>query len=60
MKVPGALGHVRAFLPLLAVDRRDRDRLGGLLNELVRERDRPLDRSAARRMRDAVTEGASR
>ncbi|MEU5921142.1 hypothetical protein [Streptomyces sp. NPDC047141] len=59
-KDPGALAHVRAFLPRLAVDRRDRDRLRGLLNELVRDRDRPLDRSAARRMWDAVTEGANR
>ncbi|MFF8379411.1 hypothetical protein ACF07V_25155 [Streptomyces sp. NPDC015661] len=59
-KDPEALGHVRAFLPRLAVDRRDRDRLRGLLNELVRDRDRPLDRSAARRMWDAVTEGANR
>ncbi|MFF0478094.1 hypothetical protein [Streptomyces sp. NPDC004284] len=59
-KDPGALGHVCAFLPLLAVDRRDRDRLRALLNELVRDRDRPLDRSAARRMWDAVTEGANR
>ncbi|MEU3746359.1 MULTISPECIES: hypothetical protein [Streptomyces] len=55
-----ALGHVCRFLPLLAVDRRDRDRLRGLLNELVRDRDRPLDRGAARRMWDAVTEGANR
>ncbi|MFF6844253.1 hypothetical protein ACFY8X_36650 [Streptomyces tanashiensis] len=59
-KDPEALGHVRAFLPRLAVDRRDRDRLRGLLNELVRDRDRPLDRNAARRMWDAVTEGANR
>ncbi|MGW6389891.1 nSTAND3 domain-containing NTPase [Streptomyces sp. NPDC055103] len=55
-----ALGHVCRFLPLLAVDRRDRDRLRGLLNELVRDRDRPLDRGAARRMWDAVTEGVNR
>ncbi|MFE1550683.1 hypothetical protein [Streptomyces sp. NPDC058718] len=55
-----ALGHVCCFLPLLAVERRDRDRLRGLLNELVRDRDRPLDRGAARRMWDAVTEGANR
>ncbi|MFI1715845.1 hypothetical protein [Streptomyces litmocidini] len=59
-KDPEALGHVCAFLPRLAVERRDRDRLRGLLNELVRDRDRPLDRSAARRMWDAVTEGANR
>lgn len=59
-KDPEALGHVCRFLPLLAVDRRDRDRLRGLLNELVRDRDRPLDRGAARRMWDAVTEGANR
>ncbi|MGW5776644.1 hypothetical protein [Streptomyces sp. NPDC003863] len=59
-KDPEALGRVCAFLPRLAVDRRDRDRLRGLLNELVRDRDRPLDRSAARRMWDAVTEGANR
>ncbi|MDV5148945.1 hypothetical protein R1T08_33545 [Streptomyces sp. SBC-4] len=55
-----ALGLVCGFLPLLAVDRRDRDRLRGLLNELVRDRDRPLGRGAARRMWDAVTEGANR
>jgi hypothetical protein len=42
------------------VDRRDRDRLRGLLNELVRDRDRPLERGAARRMWNAVTEGANR
>ncbi|WP_017242491.1 hypothetical protein [Streptomyces sp. SS] len=59
-KDPEALRHVCGFLPLLAVDRRDRDRLRGLLNELVRDRDRPLDRRAARRMWDAVTEGANR
>jgi hypothetical protein len=59
-KDPEALGHVCAFLPRLAVDRRDRDRLRGLLNELVRDRDRPLDRAAARRIWDAVTEGANR
>ncbi|MFJ2786565.1 MULTISPECIES: hypothetical protein [unclassified Streptomyces] len=59
-KDPESLGHVGGFLPLLAVDRRDRDRLRGLLNELVRDRDRPLDREAARRMWDAVTEGANR
>lgn len=59
-KDPEALGHVCAFLPRLAVDRRDRDRLRGLLNELVRDRDRPLDRGAARRMWNAVTEGANR
>ncbi|MFC8294043.1 hypothetical protein ACFUJ0_32820 [Streptomyces sp. NPDC057242] len=59
-KDPEALGHVCVLLPLLAVERRDRDRLRGLLNELVRDRDRPLDRNAAHRMWDAVTEGASR
>ncbi|MFF1508183.1 hypothetical protein [Streptomyces sp. NPDC058326] len=59
-KDPESLEHVCAFLPRLAVDRRDRDRLRGLLNELVRDRDRPLDRAAARRMWDAVTEGANR
>ncbi|OKJ60586.1 hypothetical protein [Streptomyces sp. CB02261] len=59
-KDPEVLGHVCAFLPRLAVDRRDRDRLRGLLNELVRDRDRPLDRAAARRIWDAVTEGANR
>ncbi|MFC8506915.1 hypothetical protein ACFU3J_03945 [Streptomyces sp. NPDC057411] len=55
-----ALGLVCGLLPLLAVERRDRDRLRGLLNELVRDRDRPLDKSAARRMWDAVAEGAKR
>ncbi|MFC9797327.1 hypothetical protein ACFVJI_32390 [Streptomyces sp. NPDC127584] len=59
-KDPESLRHVCAFLPRLAVDRRDRDRLRGLLNELVRDRDRPLDRGAARRMWDAVTEGVNR
>nr|WP_223183044.1 MULTISPECIES: hypothetical protein [unclassified Streptomyces] len=59
-KDPESLGHVCDFLPLLAVDRRDRDRLRGLLNELVRDRDRPLDRGAARRTWDAVTEGVNR
>ncbi|MFI8826783.1 hypothetical protein [Streptomyces sp. NPDC053431] len=55
-----ALDLVCDLLPLLAVERRDRDRLRGLLNELVRDRDRPLDKSAARRMWDAVAEGAKR
>lgn len=55
-----ALGLVCGLLPLLAVERRDRDRLRGLLNELVRDRDRPLNKSAARRMWDAVAEGAKR
>ncbi|MFD5371688.1 MULTISPECIES: hypothetical protein [unclassified Streptomyces] len=59
-KDPESLGLVCGLLPRLAVDRRDRDRLRGLLNELVRDRDRPLDRGAARRMWDAVTEGANR
>lgn len=42
------------FLPLLAEDRRDRDRLRHLLTRLVRDVDEPLDKSAARRMWDAV------
>ncbi|MGW7310911.1 hypothetical protein ACWGI1_35810, partial [Streptomyces sp. NPDC054835] len=54
------LALVCGLLPLLAVERRDRDRLRGLLNELVRDRDRPLNKSAARRMWDAVAEGAKR
>ncbi|MEU8618685.1 ATP-binding protein [Streptomyces sp. NPDC048623] len=55
-----ALGLVCGLLPLISVERRDRDRLRGLLNDLVRDRDRPLDKSAARRMWDAVAEGAQR
>ncbi|HEY9373267.1 hypothetical protein [Streptomyces sp.] len=55
-----ALDLVCRFLPLIAVSRRDRDRLRGLLKELVRDRDRPLDKTAAGRMWDAVTEGARR
>jgi hypothetical protein len=55
-----ALGHVCRFLPLLGVSRRDRDRLRGLLKELVGDRDRPMDKRAAGRMWDAVAEGATR
>ncbi|GGT97677.1 hypothetical protein [Streptomyces lateritius] len=55
-----ALGHVCRFLPLIAVSRRDRDRLRGLLKELVGDRDRPMDKRAAGRMWDAVAEGAER
>ncbi|MFJ7069172.1 hypothetical protein [Streptomyces sp. NPDC101115] len=54
------LDLVCGLLPLVSVERRDRDRLRGLLNDLVRDRDRPLDKSAARRMWDAVAEGAKR
>ncbi|WP_370415419.1 hypothetical protein [Streptomyces fradiae] len=59
-KDPTALDLVCGLLPLISVERRDRDRLRGLLNDLVRDRDRPLDKSAARRMWDAVAEGAHR
>ncbi|MFJ3901329.1 hypothetical protein [Streptomyces sp. NPDC090025] len=55
-----ALGLVCELLPRLSVERRDRDRIRGLLNDLVRDRDRPMDKSAARRMWDAVAEGANR
>ncbi|WP_329114766.1 hypothetical protein [Streptomyces sp. NBC_01353] len=55
-----ALGHVCRLLPLLGVSRRDRDRLRGLLKELVGDRDRPMDKRAAGRMWDAVAEGATR
>ncbi|MEU6882238.1 hypothetical protein [Streptomyces sp. NPDC046712] len=55
-----ALGHVCGLLPLLGVSRRDRDRLRGLLKELVGDRDRPMDKRAAGRMWDAVAEGATR
>ncbi|MFG2642241.1 hypothetical protein ACGFYP_14875 [Streptomyces sp. NPDC048370] len=55
-----ALDHVCRLLPLLGVTRRDRDRLRGLLKELVGDRDRPMDRRAAGRMWDAVAEGAER
>ncbi|MFE5938972.1 hypothetical protein ACFQ69_26870 [Streptomyces sp. NPDC056470] len=55
-----ALDHVCRLLPLLGVGHRDRDRLRGLLKELVGDRDRPMDRRAAGRMWDAVAEGADR
>ncbi|MEU6986076.1 hypothetical protein ABZ946_21990 [Streptomyces sp. NPDC046324] len=55
-----ALDHVCRLLPLLGDDRRGRDRLRGLLKELVGDRDRPMDRRAAGRMWDAVAEGADR
>lgn len=55
-----ALGLVCGFLPLLATTRRDRDRLRSLLADLVRDRDRPMDKAAAGRMWDAVGEGAER
>ncbi|MET9801611.1 hypothetical protein [Streptomyces sp. NPDC006368] len=55
-----ALRLVCGFLPLLAEGPRDRDRLRGLLKDLVRDRDRPLDKTAAGRMWDAVAEGAQR
>ncbi|BAU86691.1 hypothetical protein SLA_5822 [Streptomyces laurentii] len=55
-----ALDLVCGLLPLLSAGRRDRDRLRGLLDQLVRDRDRPLDKRAARRMWDAVAEGAHR
>ncbi|WP_236245731.1 hypothetical protein [Streptomyces sp. CC210A] len=49
-----------ALLPRLAPGPRDRDRLFGLITALVRDRDRPLDKTAAGRMWDAVAEGAER
>ncbi|MFF0742249.1 hypothetical protein ACFYVL_17810 [Streptomyces sp. NPDC004111] len=52
------LGTACEFLALLAVDRRDRDRLRHLLNRLVRDPGEALDKAAARRMWDAVGEGA--
>lgn len=52
------LGPALEFLSLLAVDRRDRDRLRHLLNRLVRDPGDALDKAAARRMWDAVGEGA--
>ncbi|MFF3459759.1 hypothetical protein ACFYXH_36785 [Streptomyces sp. NPDC002730] len=55
-----ALRLVCDFLPLLAEQRRDRDRLRSLLEDLVRDRDRPLNKAAASRMWDAVGEGADR
>ncbi|WP_374985254.1 hypothetical protein [Streptomyces fradiae] len=57
---PETLRLVCGFLPLLATTPRDRDRLRGLLTGLVRDRDKPLDRTAAGRMWDAVAEGAGR
>ncbi|MEU7019498.1 hypothetical protein ABZ990_02405 [Streptomyces sp. NPDC046203] len=44
---------------LHAAERRDRERLRGLLDRLVRDRDRPLDTCAPRRVRDAVAEGVN-
>ncbi|WP_240140171.1 hypothetical protein [Streptomyces sp. MUM 178J] len=55
-----ALEAVCGLLPLLGAQRRDRDRLRGLLEELVKDRDDPMDKSAAGRMWDAVGEGADR
>ncbi|MFD3511625.1 hypothetical protein [Streptomyces sp. NPDC058657] len=55
---PEQLGPACGFLSLLAVDRRDRDRLRHLLNRLVRDPGEALDKAAARRMWDAVGEGA--
>ncbi|MEU8887487.1 hypothetical protein [Streptomyces sp. NPDC048442] len=46
------------FLPLIAVDRRDRDRLRHLLDRLVHDPGDALDRTAAHRMWNAVGEGA--
>ncbi|MEU2182981.1 hypothetical protein [Streptomyces thermolilacinus] len=57
---PETLRVLCGFLPLLATTPRDRDRLRGLLTGLVRDRDKPLDRTAAGRMWDAVAEGAER
>ncbi|MFI0976493.1 hypothetical protein ACH4SP_05640 [Streptomyces sp. NPDC021093] len=54
----GQLRLVCRFLPLLAADRRDRDRLRNLLDRLVRDPGDPLDKSAAHRMWSAVGEGA--
>ncbi|MFJ6694654.1 hypothetical protein ACIQM4_01075 [Streptomyces sp. NPDC091272] len=46
------------FLPLLAVDHRDRERLRHLLDRLVRDPGDPLAKPAAQRMWNAVGEGA--
>ncbi|GAA4896513.1 hypothetical protein ACFPM3_13955 [Streptomyces coeruleoprunus] len=51
---------VCGLLPLLVTGPRDRDRLRGLVAKLVRDRDKPLDKTAARRMWDAVSEGTER
>ncbi|MGW4238453.1 nSTAND3 domain-containing NTPase [Streptomyces sp. NPDC004749] len=55
-----SLWTVCRFLSRLAVGRRDRDRLRHLLARLVRDPDEPLDKDVARRMWDAVGEGAER
>ncbi|MFC7302780.1 hypothetical protein ACFQVC_00940 [Streptomyces monticola] len=49
-----------AFLPRLSVERRERDRLRHLLARLVKDPDELFDRTTARRMWNAVQEGAER
>ncbi|MET9423607.1 hypothetical protein ABZY06_23300 [Streptomyces sp. NPDC006540] len=57
---PTQLEVVRGFLPLITVERRDRDRVRHLLARLVRDEDDPLDKNAARLMWEAAAEGAMR
>ncbi|MFI5805942.1 hypothetical protein [Streptomyces sp. NPDC051561] len=54
------MGPLCGFLSLLAVDRRDRDRLRHLLDRLVNDPGEALDKAAAGRMWRAVGEGAER
>jgi hypothetical protein len=57
---PAQLDVVCGFLPLITVERRDRDRVRHLLARLVRDEDDPLDKDAARLMWEAAAEGAMR